>query len=373
MRCVRRKSSLRGVVAVIVAVLGVLVVGFVALTLDLGRLYMVRTELQRAADSAAMAGASVYTIASYLNVDRATLATARSQETSLVNDAYGNPTNLAVADIVRGVYDFTATGSGVVPGGAEANFNGCQVTVRCDGQINGTIPFLFAPVFGQTAGSVQATARAVFDTRVAGYTPGSGALIPFAMEDFRFEDERINGPDAYSYDPATGPVSSPDGVPEVSLYIKEKNAPGNYGLLNVNNPNNGVPELSEDIEYGITPDDLETETGSSELTFVDGGESPVTYSISGNPGLKGGLEPAVQSRLGDVIAFFLFDTVTGNGANVVYNITGIRFGRLVYAQIQGNKTKIIVQPVVFSGPGIRLDPAAPPFPGSLIGRIVLVK
>ena len=98
----------------------------------------------------------------------------------------------------------------------------------------------------------------------------------------------------------------------------------------------------------------------------------MTYSISGNPGLKGGLEPAVQARLGDVVGFFLFDTVAGGGSNAVYNITGIRFGRLVYVQIQGNKTKIIVQPVVYSGPGIRLDSAAPPFPDSLIGRVVLV-
>ena len=90
-------------------------------------------------------------------------------------------------------------------GGVEAEFNGCEVTLRCDGQINGTIPFLFAPVFDLTAASIQVTARAVFDTRVSGITP-SGALTPFVIHEDQYYDQMLNGPDDYTADgPAAGP------------------------------------------------------------------------------------------------------------------------------------------------------------------------
>ncbi len=213
MRCVRRNPVRRGVVIVVTAVAFVVIVGFVALVIDLGRLLMVRTELQRVADSAAMAGASVYTVTVPINAEQ--VARSRAQAMSLANLTYGLPTNLAIADVVRGVYDFNNPAGGVVATGVEADYNACDVTVRCDGQINGTIPFLFAPLLGKMAGSVEATARAVFDDRVAGLTP-AGALTPFVIELNTYNDQIVNGTDGYSFEPTLS--ATPDGVPEIHLF-----------------------------------------------------------------------------------------------------------------------------------------------------------
>ena len=47
----------RGAVLVLVGVLMFVLIGFAALAIDLGHLYVVRNELQNAADSGALAGA----------------------------------------------------------------------------------------------------------------------------------------------------------------------------------------------------------------------------------------------------------------------------------------------------------------------------
>ena len=54
----KQLTNKKGVVAVIVAILLVVFIGFAALAIDVGHLYVVRNELQNAADAAALAGAS---------------------------------------------------------------------------------------------------------------------------------------------------------------------------------------------------------------------------------------------------------------------------------------------------------------------------
>src|SRR5262245_51463113 len=53
-------SGRRGVVAVFAALCMALIIGMAALALDLGNMYLIRGELQRAADAAALAGAGAY-------------------------------------------------------------------------------------------------------------------------------------------------------------------------------------------------------------------------------------------------------------------------------------------------------------------------
>ena len=54
---VNEKMGNRGVTAVIVAMLLIVFFGFTALAIDIGHLYVVRNELQNAADAGALAGA----------------------------------------------------------------------------------------------------------------------------------------------------------------------------------------------------------------------------------------------------------------------------------------------------------------------------
>ena len=73
-----------------------------------------------------------------------------------------------------------------------------------------------------------------------------------------------------------------------------------------------------------------------------------------------------------MIGFFLYSTVVDGGSNATYTITGIRYGRVVHVELRSGNKLIAVQPEVYSGPGIRLDEDATPFPGGMLGKLVLV-
>jgi len=81
-----------------------------ALTVDIGQLYAARTELQRAGDAAALAGASAFATDEMMRVRMGTggtgalayvkeLATSRSHEYSNLNATLGSPTLVLAEDI----------------------------------------------------------------------------------------------------------------------------------------------------------------------------------------------------------------------------------------------------------------------------------
>ena len=82
--------------------------------------------------------------------------------------------------------------------------------------------------------------------------------------------------------------------------------------------------------------------------------------MTGNPGISAGMSSAVQSRVGDVVAYFVHDTYTEQGSNATFNIIDLRFGRLLEVDLTGNKEdkRIVLQPEAYSGPGIQTDPAS---------------
>lgn len=96
-------SRQRGASLVLVAVAVVALLGFAALTLDAGNLYVARNELQNAADAGALAGARV------LYVDDGTMVNAGANQvaydTAVSNSSQG--TAVEVASVRRGHWSFT--------------------------------------------------------------------------------------------------------------------------------------------------------------------------------------------------------------------------------------------------------------------------
>ncbi len=72
-----------------------------------------------------------------------------------------------------------------------------------------------------------------------------------------------------------------------------------------------------------------------------------------------------------MIGFFLYSTVVQSGANATYTIVDVKFGRVMHVELRSGTKEIVVQPVVYSGAGIRLDPGAPR--SGDIGRLVLAR
>jgi hypothetical protein len=241
---------------------------------------------------------------------------------------------------------------------------------------NGPVSFLFAPIFGRAVGETGASATAVFDDRVAGVDVASlpGNLLPFTIHKDLYEDDLVNGGDGYSYDPDLDAIDEfPDGIIEINLYPHDP-APGNFGILNIGISNVGTAEVEVQIENGVTPEQVEAEIGTPELKFLSEDQNPITYDITGTPGLVAALTPAIESRVGQIVGFLLHDVVVESGSNSVFTITDIRFGRVMDINLVGAPSTrgLFIQPCTYEGSGVIIDKNAPSS-GGLYGLIYLVR
>ena len=382
----------RGAVAVQVAILMLVLLGFAALTVDVGHLCTVKAELQNAADAAALAGASAFAD-SNLNVPDKTprkkenhpklinLARKRAVAYAAANSADTRTVLVDTKDVIVGRFDWDNPDQ---PLSDEGLFNAVQVTATfAEKNQNGPVVNFFAGILGFNTSDVSAMAVAAFNDRVSGYDPDDpSGILPFTIDKDMFEDQMVNGPDSFGFDPELDVVQNfSDGIPEVDLYpYKYKDmdpgndGAGNFGSLNIGVDNQGTTEFVNQILHGVTPEQLEDETGSPELTFADNEGNATSYYISGNPGISGGMEPALETHIGNIVGFFLHTEVAGTGSNAVYTIVGMRFGRVMEVELSGNQEskRFIIQPVVVEDDNTETDPDAPDT-GGLLGRVMIVR
>src|SRR5580765_7277098 len=98
----------RGTVAPLTVLTMPVLLGFAALAVDIAQLCNTKAELQRAADAAALAGASAYLTDAGLKDDHSaikTLAGTRAQYTSKANTTLNSATLLDAKDIALGTHD----------------------------------------------------------------------------------------------------------------------------------------------------------------------------------------------------------------------------------------------------------------------------
>jgi Flp pilus assembly protein TadG len=363
-------------------------IGFAALTIDIGAMYNTRADLQRAADAAALAGVAALTsdtmmqyrdtANSALLFQVTTAATGEVNYFSGLNHSFGSNTmHIEAGDITTGWLDVTSSTTpiqGSPPAGAFPN--AVRVAARRTSEsTNGPLDLFFASIFGTSTSDLSAAAVAVFDDRVSGFDPesGSGYLVPFAISETIYQEGLAGGSDDYQYDGDTDSVSSgSDGVGEINLYPHNL-APGNFGLLNIGTLNQGAEAMAAQIENGVTGADLQAEVGTSDLVFFDSEGDPLHYHVTGNPGMTTSLTSSVETRVGDVIGFLLHSHVTDVGSNAVYRVVGIRFGRVMGIHLTGNEGQgLWVQPTTYAGSGVMISESAPSS-GGVAGRLVLAR
>lgn len=139
----RGRNRERGVVIIWIAFFMLTMLGFVALGIDVAKVMATRTELQNAADAAALAGASAIDVNT--GVIQQDVAVARAQTTSAENKAFVNeplPVQLLGADV-----------SFPTP-------TQCQVVVRREAGAGGEMVTHVAQVIGIKSMSLTATATA---------------------------------------------------------------------------------------------------------------------------------------------------------------------------------------------------------------------
>lgn len=379
----------RAVVAVQVIVLMGVLLGFAALAVDVGAIYNTKADLQRSADAAALAGASALTTDLMMQVRQGTAGVsayfelvgeinARSTAFSNLNTTFGqDATPIETSQIAKGWLDLTSPDSVLDTNASLNQFNAIQVTARrTDGSLNGSLALMFAGIFGDEKADITADATAAFDDRAVGIDISKlpNNMLPFSVHENVYDAAMAAGDDVYSYDAAMAAVSAgADGINEVNIYPHDI-VPGNFGLLNIGAPNQGVPALADQIENGVDSADFISEVGTDVLTFLDSNNEPVTYTITGDTGLKSALEMSIESKIGKEVGFFVHTNTTGTGANSSYTVSNIRFGVLMDVQLQGAAADrgLWIQPTTHASTAVQLSASAPSS-GGMLGRVVLVR
>ena len=340
----------RGSIVLLAVFLLVAAMGLVALGLDIGVLLVARTELQRSADSAAIAAAWELAEQS-VSRDMERLTRSAAIEYAGANSigriapaVSANTPNVADGDVVLGFLPPPWNQPMQIAGITRPN--AVTVRVKRTQSQNGEIPLFFAPVLGITSSAVEAEATAAFVPFVRGFKPPQSGqpnipMLPFALNVRHWEElMRGNGSDDFTWDAAAGEVTSGrDGVREVQLFPNDTGAPGNSGIVDIGSDKTHAPDLRRQISEGLSPEDLAYHGG--ELSLDSHGE----LSLSGNPGLKIGIvDPPLKSIMGEPRIIPLYREVTRQGQNAQYTIVAFAGVRIVEVDLKGGDKRVMVQP-----------------------------
>ncbi len=369
----------RAVSFVMVGVTLFILLGMASLTVDVGMLYRARDEAQAAADAAAMAGAwklldnerlksdpnmtAVISAARTAAIEMAArnkiINTSPSLSASISNDANSD------SDIIVGyLSDPDNNPSEPLSTADPDQFNTVRVRVRRDAQHSSPIDLFFAGIFGRLTADISAEAYATFKDGVVGYkvddTTGNADLLPLALKVTAWNNllsGTFTSGDNYTYNAATGAVTAgPDGIKELNLYPgggASQLPSGNFGTVDVGNPNNSTADLSRQIRYGVNEDDLAYFGG--ELVLGPDG----TVALNGDTGLSAAIKDDLTAIKGLPRAISLYSSVTGSGNNSVFSVVGFVGIRIMDVKLTGSMSskRVIIQPAyvvddsAMTGPG----------------------
>ena len=352
------RSQRRAVVAIYVALSMVFVLAFAALAVDMGMLYSAKAELQRAADSAAIAGAvrlldedrlkgDAYE--EYVNADsRLVSVSLGSKNTVLTEMPVIDPDD----DVALGKWIRLPGGDDVVEyGDSQSPYNAVQVSVRRDAAHGGSIAAIFASALGLNGKDLGANAVAGFADSISGYevtqNSGNAQLLPFTLHVDAWEgllEGSFTVGDNYGYDEETGAVTSgADGILELNLYPGagfEQLPPGNFGTVDIGSPNNSTADIARQILEGINESDLSFFGGRIELG------SDGTLLLNGDTGLSAGVKDELEAIKGQPRSIPIFSEVAGPGNNAMFTIVGWVGIRIMNVKLTGKMTakELVIQP-----------------------------
>ncbi|MCH7769382.1 MAG: Tad domain-containing protein [Nitrospinae bacterium] len=275
----------RGAVGVVVAVFLAVLIGFAALVIDLGVLFVVRGELQNAADAGALAGVVELVINGEDSAQ--TMAVAFATEDGQFRLNIPSPETDAVEVTVLGPETLRV-----------------QIR-RSAGTAAGPVPTIFARIWGRESMEAAAVAVTTLDHHVVGTGPGN--LMPFGIH------EDMVDPDGDGYY---------DIGNSIDIYPHSW-SPGNFGILDLDGGSNSNAETAYWIENGY------------DGIFIIP-ESTGYINVEGDPGISGGsLNGAINLRYGDTVLFPVFDQVTEQGANTIYRVVDLVGGIITGFQLTG--------------------------------------
>jgi Flp pilus assembly protein TadG len=351
------RRSRKGTITVLAAIMSIVLVGMVAFSVDLGFVLSAKDELQRSADSSALAACwefgkqlgkgSSSTVAA--NAARATAV-----QYAALNKVTGHPMTLnGTGDVTFGyIADFKNANSPFQTNTPNA-FNAVKVRLSKNSESNGEVPYFFARVFGLDGQSLSSEAVAGMVKDVKGFkAPSDGStlgILPYALDLQTWNNFIANvGTDVYRWNATTKQVEAgSDGLVEVNLFPQGTGSPGNRGTVDIGSSNNSTADIARQILYGISPADLAYMGGT--LAFDANGK----LILNGDTGISAGVKDELTSIKGQPRIIPIFESVTGNGNNAQYTIVKWQGIRIMNVKLTGSMSQknvmIQVAPVMAKG------------------------
>jgi len=357
----------RGTVAVLACLLLVALLGMLAFTIDLGYLAGSKAELQRSADSAALAACYqlVYTGTPGTPIDLSSNVanvSPSAKHYAGLNPVCNSAPGLASTDVITGFMANPTVSGGTINTSADLSmFNAVEVSVRRTADENGKVPTFFGRLFGAEGQSASATGTAAFIGNFKGFqAPKSSTgsdnldLLPFAL-DKQTWDAMVRGDtsvttDVWNYNSSGQVVAGSDGILEVNLFPQGTGSPGNRGTVNIGASNNSTATLVRQILTGISPSDL-AYYPNGQLVF----DSTGNLYLNADPGISAGCKAALASIIGQTRFIPIFADVVGEGNNATYDIVAWQGVRILAVDLTGSMTTkhLTVQPAtVYTRGGI---------------------
>lgn len=322
----QRRHKRHGAIAVLAAVTMVVFLVMLAFSIDYGYLLASRSELQRAADAAALAAVQDLIPAADGSQN---IATARASLRSYVRDNLDN-SSFAVpdSDIETGRFDTDSIYSGVSLLNSGIH-DTVRVTLRRDGANNPLVSLFFARALGVSNAPIQVTATAALQ-KPRRLIDGSGVL-PFAVPLDEWEDLEYGDAWAIYGD---GQITDADG----------DSIPGNWGTLDIGASNNSTSDISDQIQNGLDKshlDSLYSDNRIPDSTHIDTTDQ---IWLNGDPGLSSGMHNSIGATVGQTRVIPLYDSMTAQGGNnQSYHVVSWAVVKVVHSNFQGSNKHIVVQ------------------------------
>lgn len=342
-------TSRRGAVAVLAALLIIPLVAMVAFAVDYGYLLKVRTDLQRAADAAALAATQDLAPNELGGQD---LEAVRARAREYTTENLGQSFAVLDSDIEIGRYN-PATIYWYVTLLDDGIFDTVRVRLRHDTQVNSPVGLFFARALGIANADVTATATAVLQ-RATSINPGT-KILPFAVPVDEWKSKALG--EIWSVY-ADGKLTDSSGA----------TVPGNWGTVNIGSTNNATVDLRTQIAEGLSQSDLDALYNDGRTPSPVAIQADQAFWANGDPGMSIGMKDAVIDAHGSTRVIPLFDTMAGDpaGSNTEFHIVGWGVVKVIDSQWRGEKKSYVDVKKAFGydgalGPASRLGQ-----PGNII-------
>jgi len=351
----------RGTVIVLASSSMVVVFGFAAFSIDVGYISLTKTQLQNAADAAAIGACQELVDGLGHNPTKTPGEAETDARAAAVAVAAANRAGERQSIHCNGNRDvrlgqYVWNGSGYDKNWGVSPYNLIEVTLRRDqaiGAPDGPLPLFFAPVIGhRTATLVESATSAMIPgsgIRVRAGSNQKAGVLPFALDEPTWNNlinNNIGEQDLFTHNWEDQALASGgDGVQEINLYPNGavSTLPGNRGTVDIGGANNSTADLSRQITDGLNETDLSYFGGELDPSY----ENPLV--LQGDTGISAGMKDELDLIKGEPKLIPIFTEASGNGNNSQFTIVKFVPVTVVAVKLSGNPKYVMVQPTKYVG------------------------